>query len=140
MNTSTHEPLEAMVADLIRHGLPADYARRAAAELADHHRDLVEELQASGWTDEHAQSEASRRLGEPHELAKKTVREYQRRYWCGRWPLLTFFLGPIPGLLMVWMITGLSLAGIGRMLGLIIDEDHGKRNRTDRAVCGRLRQ
>ncbi len=122
MNTSTHEPLKAMVANLIRHGLPADYAQRTASELADHHRDLVEELQTAGWTESYALSEASRRLGEPQALVKKTVREYQRRYWCGRWPLLTFFLGPIPGLLMVWVITGLMLAGIGWILGVIVDE------------------
>ena len=122
MNTSTHEPLDALMADLIRCGLPADYANRAVAELADHHSDLVDELQAAGWTESHAVLEASRRLGEPRALAKKTVREYQRRYWCGRWPLLTFLLGPIPGLLMVWLITGLTLAGIGWILGLVIDE------------------
>src|SRR5262245_24633402 len=122
MNTSTHEPLEDMVAELIRRGLPADYARRAASELADHHRDLVEEMQAAGWTESYALSEASRRLGEPRKLVKNTVREYQNRYWCGRWPLLTFLLGPIPGLLVVWLITGLTLAGIGWILGLVIDE------------------
>ena len=33
MNTNTHEPLEGMVADLIRRGLPADYAQRAAVGI-----------------------------------------------------------------------------------------------------------
>jgi hypothetical protein len=109
MNTSMYEPLEGMVAELIRCGLPADYARRAAAELADHHRDLVEELRAAGWTDSHAVSEASRRLGEPRKLVKNTVSEYQRRFWCGRWPLITFLLGPIPVLLVTWFSTGSAL-------------------------------
>jgi hypothetical protein len=116
MNTSTHQRLDSIVAELIRRGLPATYAERAAAELADHHRDLVDELQAAGWTDFHAELEASRRLGDPLSLLKKTVREYQRRYWCGRWPLLTFFLGPIPTLLIVWLVSGLLLAGIGWFL------------------------
>jgi hypothetical protein len=111
-----------MATELIRRGLPAEYARRAAAELADHHRDLVEELQAAGWTEYHAQQEASRRLGERRALVKKTVGEYQSRYWCGRWPLITFFLGPIPALLLVWLATGLVLAGIGWVAGMFIDE------------------
>jgi hypothetical protein len=34
---------------------------------------------------------------------KKTVREYQRRFWCGRWPLITFLLGPIPLLILTWL-------------------------------------
>ena len=126
MNTSTHEPHDAMVADLIRHGLPAEYAQRAAAELADHHRDLVEEVQSAGWTESYAASEASRRLGETRALVRKTVREYRQRYWCGRWPLLTFFLGPISGLLTLWLISGLALAAIGWILGVIVDETTAK--------------
>ena len=55
---------------------------------------------------------------------KKTVREYQRRYWCGRWPLITFLLGPIPLLLLAvagdrrWLsfcdCWPLEQAGLGR--------------------------
>ena len=48
MNTDTPAPLEDIAADLVRRGLPVDYAQRAAAEFADHHRDLVDELQRSG--------------------------------------------------------------------------------------------
>jgi hypothetical protein len=122
MNSSTFEPLDGIVTELIRHGLPVEYAQRAAAELADHHCDLVEELQASGWTESHAVLEASRRLGEPRHLAKKVVREYQHRFWCGRWPLITFFLGPIPSLLLVWLISGVTLFGVGRLAVLLLDE------------------
>ena len=122
MNSSTFEPLDGFVNELIRHGLPAEYAHRAAAELADHHCDLMEELQASGWTEPQAVLEASRRLGELRDLAKRAVREYQRRFWCGRWPLITFFLGPIPSLLLVWLISGLTLFGVGRLAVLLLDE------------------
>ena len=93
---NTPESLNGMVSDLIRRGLPADYATRAAAEFSDHHRDLVEELQASGLSESQATTEASHRLGDSRTLVKKTVREYQRRFWCGRWPLLMFLFGPIP--------------------------------------------
>jgi hypothetical protein len=107
-----------MVAELTRRGLPPQYALRAVSELADHHRDLVEELQAVGWSDEHATLEASRRLGEPRALVKKTVREYQRRYWCGRWPLITFVLGPIPAVLAMWIATALAILCVPNILAL----------------------
>jgi hypothetical protein len=122
MNMSTYEPLDGIVVELIRRGLPAEYAQRAVDELADHHRDLLEELQAAGWTDSHAKQEASRRLGEPHKLAQKTIREYQRRYWCGRWPLITFLLGPIPAYLSVLVLSGVMLACVFWILG--IDDEY----------------
>jgi hypothetical protein len=117
MDTSTYEPLDGIGVELIRGGLPADYARRAASELADHRRDLVEELQASGWTESQAAIEASRRLGDPQALVKKTVREYQCRYWCGRWPLITFLLGPLPAFFVAFYVTGLVALGIGKLFG-----------------------
>jgi hypothetical protein len=79
---------------LVRHGLPVDYAQRAAAEITDHHRDLVDELQAAGMSQSQAATEATHRLGDPRALVKKTVREYQRRYWCARWPVLSFVVAP----------------------------------------------
>jgi hypothetical protein len=101
---NTPEALNRMVSDLIRRGLPIEYAARAAAELADHHRDLVEELRPTGWSESQMNDEASRRLGDSRALIKKTVKEYQRRYWCARWPLLSFLLGPIP------LVIGVSFA------------------------------
>jgi len=109
MNTSTPEAHETVAAELVRRGLPIDYAQRAAAELADHHRDLVAELRGAGLDEPNATAEATRRLGDARTLVKKTVREYQRRFWCGRWPLLTFLLGPIPLLVLAWVATGLLL-------------------------------
>lgn len=107
------ESLNAMVSQLIRRGLPSEYAQRAAAEFADHHRDLVEELCATGWSESHAATEATNRLGDSRTLVKKTVREYQRRYWCARWPLVTFLLAPIPLLLLSWTATMLALFCMG---------------------------
>jgi hypothetical protein len=95
MNNETCAPLERIAADLVRRGLPIEYAERAAAELADHHRDLKTELITAGFEEAAASAEASRRLGDARAIVRKTVREYQRRFWCGRWPLLTFLFGPI---------------------------------------------
>ena len=49
MNILTPAPLESIASDLVRRGLPVEYAQRAAAELADHHGDLVAELRAWVW-------------------------------------------------------------------------------------------
>jgi len=109
MNTSTLNPLDGLAAELVGRGLPVDYAQRAASEIADHHRDLVSELRSTGLDETAAAAEASRRLGESRTLTKKTVREYQRRFWCGRWPLLTFFIGPIPLVILTWVATWIAV-------------------------------
>jgi hypothetical protein len=106
---NTPESLNGLVSDLIRRGLPADYATRAATEMSDHHCDLVEELQGGGLSESQATTEASHRLGNSHSLVKKIVREYQRRFWCGRWPLLWFLFGPLPVAIAVWFATGLAV-------------------------------
>ncbi len=105
MNAPTPAPLDHLAADLVRRGLPVEYAQRAAAELADHHRDLVAELRATGLDEAAASAEASRRLGDSHSLVKKTVRAYQRRYWCGRWRWTMFVFAPIPLLFVAWLGT-----------------------------------
>jgi hypothetical protein len=94
---------------LIRCGLPADYAERAAAEIADHHSDLMTELESAGMSASQAATEAERRLGDERLLVKKTVREYQRRYWCARWPLITFLIAPIPVLVAAWYAFSLAV-------------------------------
>jgi hypothetical protein len=94
MNTVTPQERESFAAELVHRGLPIDFACRVAEELADHQRDLVDELRASGLAESAATAEASRRLGDTREIVNKTVREYRRRYWCGRWPLLAFLIGP----------------------------------------------
>jgi hypothetical protein len=110
---NTPRALEGVCAQLLRRGVPTDYAQRAAGELADHHQDLVEELRAAGHDEAQAIVEADRRLGDARTLIKKTLREYQQRYWCGRWPLITFLLGPIPLLILAWVGSSLVLLCIG---------------------------
>ena len=73
----------------------------------------MEELCATGLSESHAATEATNRLGDSRTLVKKTVREYQRRYWCARWPLVTFLLAPIPLLLLSWTATMLALICMG---------------------------
>jgi hypothetical protein len=109
MNDSNQNPLNDLAATLIRRGLPTDYSERAAAEIADHHRDLVDELRGHGMSQSSAETEATIRLGDLRTLAKKTVGEYQRRYWCARWPLITFLIAPIPVLIVAWYAAAIAL-------------------------------
>jgi hypothetical protein len=113
------EVLNGMSREMVRRGLPADYANRAVAELADHHRDLVDEVRASGISESHAEIEASRRLGNPSKLVRKTVREFQTRYWCGRWPLITFLFGPVPLLVATWLAIWIPLAIVAVALAAV---------------------
>jgi hypothetical protein len=106
---NTPEALNHLVVQLVRRGLPVDYAERAVAEFDDHHRDLLGELHAGGWSDSHAAAEATRRLGDSRTLIKKTAREYQRRHWCARWRLITFLFGPVPLLLLSWIALTLAM-------------------------------
>ncbi len=106
---NTPESLNGLHAKLIRRGLPAEYAQRAASEIADHYCDLMTELEATGMSAAQAATEAECRLGGERTLVKKMVREYQRRYWCARWPLITFLIAPIPTMIAVWFAIGWSL-------------------------------
>jgi len=121
--------LEGAIGQLIRRGLPADYAERAVTELADHHGELVEELSATGMDERAVAHEALRRLGDPRTLVKRTVREYQRRYWSGRWPLLTFLLGPVFTLALMWVGACVAMTAIGYLGTLCGFESDGRMDR-----------
>jgi hypothetical protein len=99
---------ENIAAALVRRGLPVEYAERTAVEFCDHYRDLIAELLADGVDESTIVAEAARRLGDPLTLVKKTVREYQRRHWCGRWPLVTFLLAPVP----MWIAAYIATAWV----------------------------
>jgi hypothetical protein len=105
----TPELLNEFSSTLVRRGVPIEYAQRAANEFADHHSDLIDELRATGMNEADAAAEASHRLGDSRTLLRRTVRQYQQRYWCGRWPLITFLLGPVPVMIAVWFAGGWSL-------------------------------
>jgi hypothetical protein len=109
--------LDGFIAQLTRRGLPIEYAERAGAELADHYGDLVTEQRAAGLDEPAAAAEATRRLGDSRMLVRKTVREYQRRYWCGRWPLISFVLAPIPAFICAWFVASLVSFQTYKVLG-----------------------
>jgi hypothetical protein len=109
MNNVTLAAPKNFAAELVRRGLPIEYAQHVAAELDDHRHDLLGELRASGLDECTAAAEAARRLGDNRQLVKRTVREFRQRHWCGRWPIVAFFLGPIPAVIAAWIATGLAV-------------------------------
>ena len=93
--------------------------------MVDHFGDLVTEQRAAGLDEPAAVAEAARRLGDSRMLVRKTVREYQRRYWCGRWPLVSFALAPVPAFICAWFVASLAsiqtynvLGSAGKWLGM----------------------
>jgi hypothetical protein len=116
---NTPESLREFTSELIRRGLPVEYSRRAAEELGDHLRDLTEEFQSAGMEETVAHTAAVERLGDRQSLVKKTVREFQRRHWCGRWPVVTFLFGPLVLLVATWIVTGVGLMLLGKTLDAV---------------------
>ncbi len=88
------ELVENVAAGLAQRGLPSEYVERVQAELADHYADLVEDSADT--------AEAAERLGDERRLTKRFVREYQRRSFAGRFPLVTFLLGAPAALALTW--------------------------------------
>lgn len=101
--------LESMADELVRKGLPPEYAERVTAELADHRRDIIEELQAAGHSVAAAAEEADRRIGEPRQVVNQLARAYQRRYFCGRWRALTFVVTPMLAVIIAWNVLALAI-------------------------------
>lgn len=102
-----------LYAELIRRGLPADYAQRTAEEIDDHRYDLLAELRQANTADPYAI--VDERLGETRQLAEEISRDYRRRSWLGRWSLLSFVILPPAVLTAGWFGTVLLLLGIGRV-------------------------
>lgn len=113
---SNEPPLEpsALYAELIRRGLPADYARRTAGELDDHRADLLADLRTNRAED--PEGVADERLGATRKLARKIAADYQRRSWFGRWPLLSFLLAPPALLIACWAALIGGVAALSALL------------------------
>ena len=120
-----------LIAELRHRGLPRAYCRRLAAELADHYHDALAEASAGATSATTSSSpeqgdhgmEAERiqtvcgQLGDPHTLAAGAAREYHRRTFSGRHPILMFLLAPLPLTLVAWVAVVALIAGLFRWLG-----------------------
>jgi hypothetical protein len=98
-----------LVKELRRQGLPRDYVDRLVDEWSDHASDLILENPSMD-----AELELESRLGIPEHLAEIATKEFRRRTFAGRHPILSFVISP---LLMVIFTTGLMLV----LAGLLLD-------------------
>jgi hypothetical protein len=103
---------DALRAELEQRGLPPAYIERLLGELDDHFTDLLEERSSSMGAARKLDFEANdlqERLGEPTQLAIFAAEQYRARSFWGRHPFVTFVLGPLPFLLICWIITGCAV-------------------------------
>ncbi|HEX3598922.1 MAG TPA: hypothetical protein VHU84_02195 [Lacipirellulaceae bacterium] len=103
---------DALRAELEARGLPPAYIERLLGELDDHYNDLLEERSSSMGAARKLDFEANdlqERLGEPTQLAIFAAEQYRARSFWGRHPIVTFVLGPLPLLLISWIITGCAV-------------------------------
>ncbi len=99
-------------AELEQRGLPPAYIERLLGELDDHYNDLLEERSSSMGAARKLDFEADdlqERLGEPTQLAIFAAEQYRARSFWGRHPIVTFVLGPLPLLLISWIVTGCAV-------------------------------
>lgn len=99
-----------LVKELRRQGLPRDYVDRLVDEWSDHASDLIQETPGMD-----AANDLDTRLGTPEHLAEVATKEFRRRTFAGRHPILAFVISP---LLMVIFTTAIILAFTGVLLDL----------------------
>jgi hypothetical protein len=101
-----------LLAEFARRGLPPAYIERLLGELDDHYNDLLEERSSSMGAARKLDFESDdlqKQLGEPTQLAIFAAEQYRARSFWGRHPIVTFVLGPLPLLLVCWVITGFAV-------------------------------
>lgn len=105
------DPIQELGRKLLRQGVPRLHAARIVQELVDHRDDLEAEGRAAGQSLEAARSAAAEKLGDIDELAEELLATRRRSYWCGRHPLISFVLLPVPAFLLLFVLIGLLFLG-----------------------------
>jgi hypothetical protein len=119
---------DALRTELERGGLPPAYIERLLGELDDHFTDLLEERNSSMGAARKLDFEANdlqERLGEPAQLAIFAAEQYRARSFWGRHPIMTFVLGPLPLLLVSWIVTATTIVWIGMGLNYVCEHWFG---------------
>jgi hypothetical protein len=119
---------DALRAELARRGLPPAYIERLLGELDDHYTDLLEERSSSMGAARKLDFETNilqERIGEPTQLAIFAAEQYRARSFWGRHPIVTFVLGPLPFLLVSWIITGCAVVWSAEGITYVCDHWFG---------------
>jgi hypothetical protein len=104
-----------IIEELHRQALPSDYVDRLVAELSDHAADISLEDPSM-----EAQVDIEARLGTPSQLAKVAKREFHRRTFAGRHPVVTFLAGPLVAVITTFAATLLLLMTAYLLLDLAL--------------------
>lgn len=103
--------LERLPEELRQRGLPDAYIARYVAELREHISDLIEERKLNMSKDAQTDAEIAARIGTPVTLAKAASVEFTRRSFCGRHPIVTFLIAPVPLAVFAWIVTFATMFG-----------------------------
>lgn len=103
--------LNRMRKELESRGFSSAYVQRLLHEWHDHLIDLSEEKGNAMSMDASLSGGLVNRMGEPRELADAAAKEFRKRTFAGRHPVVTFLLAPIPLTIVAWI--GMFLLGIG---------------------------
>jgi len=106
---------ERLRADLHRQRLPASYIDRLLEELADHLIDSQTENPSMGA------QQALAQLGTTEQLATAARREYTGRTFAGRHPVLTFVLGPVLFVPILFVLLTLGLCLVLNAIGYVLE-------------------
>jgi hypothetical protein len=107
---ASHPSRDQLEREFRRQRLPSAYIERLLAELGDHYEDLLEERSTSMGaarklqTEQSTQDDLQQRLGEPAKLALFAGEQYHARSFWGRHPWVTYVLGPLPLLVVMWVL------------------------------------
>jgi len=108
--------LDEMRRQLARRKLPAAYAARLLDELSDHVTDFLEDQMSTDALEPRSLVE---RLGSPQEVARQAAREFTRRHFSGRHPILMFAVLPVLVLAVGYVASVFGVVGIGRVIKLL---------------------
>ncbi|HXP63484.1 MAG TPA: hypothetical protein VN829_23475 [Dongiaceae bacterium] len=103
---------------LLRLGLPADYASRAAEEAAGHLEDLRREAIEKGLTPRGSEAYAVRAFGDSEDLAARMAEAVKSGSWFGRHSLCSCFFLPVLTLVAAFLGAIVAAALLGDWLGL----------------------
>jgi hypothetical protein len=113
--------LDELRVQLSQKRLPPEYVARLMEELSDHYVDIQEEKMSTEVKEACADVD---RLGLPQDLAHLTAIEYRKTFFCGRHPVLSFILLPVPLVLTLLIATCTPFFlclyfGLNNLLGLL---------------------
>src|SRR5215212_8415821 len=109
---ASHPSRDELRSELRRQRLPRAYITRLLAELDDHYEDLLEEGSTSMGAARKLKvksDDLQQRLGEPAQLALFAAEKYHARNFWGRHPRITFLVGPLPLMVVMWVLYLLAI-------------------------------